>query len=60
MFICPVTVVKKGSVEGSVARGTYFLERTARNPKVRFEIMAVVKPVQLKDRSDADAIPTPA
>lgn len=38
----------------------YFLERTALKPNVRFEIIAVVKPSQLKDRSEAEAMPTPA
>ena len=38
---------------------THFFERTARKPNVRLEIMAVVKPIQLNDRSDAEAMPTP-
>jgi len=38
---------------------THLLDHTARKPKVRFEAMAVRKPVQLKVSSPADAMPTP-
>ena len=34
-------------------------DHTARKPKVKFEIMAEMKPYQLKDSSAAEAIPTP-
>ena len=47
-----------GDIKGLEAY-THFFERTARNPNVRLEIMAVVNPIQLKDRSDAEAMPTP-
>ena len=39
--------------------GAHFLPRTARNPKVRLETMALMKPVQLKDSSAAEAMATP-
>mmetsp|Transcript_8414 Transcript_8414/g.18005 ORF Transcript_8414/g.18005 Transcript_8414/m.18005 type:complete len:226 (-) Transcript_8414:255-932(-) len=35
------------------------LDQTARKPKVKFEAMAVRKPVQLKESSPAEARPTP-
>lgn len=38
---------------------THILPHTARKPNVRFESMALMKPVQLKDSSPADARPTP-
>ena len=38
----------------------YFLERTALKPNVKLDIIAVVKPSQLKDKSEAEAMPTPA
>ena len=38
----------------------YFLDQTARKPKVRFDIMAVRKPIQLKDSSAAEAMATPS
>ena len=37
----------------------HFLDQTARKPKVRLETMALMKPVQLKVRSDAEATATP-
>jgi len=43
-----------------VKGAAYFLDRTARKPKVRLDIMAVEKPIQLNERSEADAMPTPA
>ena len=41
-------------------QSAHFLDQTARNPKVRLETMAEMKPVQLKVRSEADASATPA
>ena len=40
--------------------GAYFLDQTALNPKVRLETMALMKPLQLKLSSPAEAIATPA
>lgn len=37
----------------------HFLDQTARKPKVRLDTMALMKPVQLKVRSLADATATP-
>jgi hypothetical protein len=41
------------------AARAHFLDQTARKPKVRLETMALMKPVQLKVRSLADATATP-
>lgn len=41
------------------AEMSHFLLSTARKPKVRLEIMAEMKPIQLKDNSAADAMATP-
>jgi hypothetical protein len=40
-------------------RGAHFLPSTARKLKVKLEIMAEMKPIQLKDSSAADARATP-
>ena len=41
------------------ARDAHFLPSTARKLKVRLDTMALMKPVQLKDTSAAEAIATP-
>lgn len=44
---------------GDMTQVPHFLLSTARKPKVRFDTMAEMKPIQLKDSSAADAMATP-
>lgn len=53
-----LTVLRQGLAYSH--RHAHFLDQTALKPKVRLETMALMKPLQLKLSSAADAIATPA